>query len=240
MLRPSEAFRHCPSCGAARAGGPGANPYHCPPCGFTFYFNPTVAAAGFLFDPAGRVLLIRRAKDPAKGKFAVPGGFVDADESAEEALRREVREEVGVEIEGVEYLGSFVNHYPYRGVTYPVLDLSFTARVIDPAAARPLDAVAGIEWLHLPDIPPEDLAFPSLRVGLDLLLGETKRPPATGGVSRPSHSHRLIAPEPGSSAAWCRSASPPCRPGGHSSPASVRRPGWGRWSRSAGRRRARG
>ena len=80
-LPPAEAFRHCPKCGSARPGPAGDNPFRCPACGFTLFFNPTVAAAGFLFDAAGRALLIRREKEPAKGKLAIPGGFVDAGET---------------------------------------------------------------------------------------------------------------------------------------------------------------
>lgn len=180
MSPAADQFRHCPKCGAGHPGPAGQNPFHCPSCGFHLYFNPAVAAAGFLDNGAGQILVIRREKEPAKGKFAIPGGFVDIGETGEDALRREVREEVGVEIDGVEYLGSFVNSYPYKGVTYPVVDLSFTATVVDPAAARPLDAVAGIEWRELQSINPDDWAFPSLRAGSAKLLGQTKRTPPAG------------------------------------------------------------
>jgi ADP-ribose pyrophosphatase YjhB (NUDIX family) len=169
MPTPADTFRHCPKCAAANPA-PGQNPFRCPACGFVYYFNPTVAAAAFLFDGAGKVLVIRRAKDPAKGKLAIPGGFVDFDEAAEDALRREVREEVGVEVSDLRFLGSCPNRYEYRGITYPVCDLMFTGTVADPAAARPLDAVAGIEWRHPRDVDPDELAFPSLRRGRELLL----------------------------------------------------------------------
>lgn len=169
MPAPAELFRHCPRCGAAHPGPVGSNPFRCAGCGLTLFFNPTVAAAGFLFDSHGRALLIRRGKEPAKGKFAIPGGFIDAGETAEEALRREVREEVGVEIADVAYLGSFVNSYQYLGVTYPVVDLSFTARAVDPENAKPLDAVAGIEWRDPLTVDPDEWAFPSLRAGVRVL-----------------------------------------------------------------------
>lgn len=169
-MQPAELFRFCPRCGAARpADNHARSPLRCGGCNLVFYFNPTVAAAAFVFDPAGRVLLIRRAKDPSAGKLGVPGGFIDFGESAEDGMRREVREEVGVEVERVRFLVSFPNSYPYREVTYPVVDLYFTAVAVDPGAARPLDAVTGVEWQLPQDIPDGEIAFPSMRVALAAL-----------------------------------------------------------------------
>jgi ADP-ribose pyrophosphatase YjhB (NUDIX family) len=169
---PAELFRFCPRCAAARPGdNAGAVPYRCGACELVYFFNPTVAAAAWVSDPAGRVLLIRRAKDPAKGKFGIPGGFVDAGETADEALRREVREEVGLGVDGLAFLTSFPNRYLYRDVTYPVLDLVFTARAVAPETARPLDGVAGVEWRHPAAIDPAELAFPSINASLELLRG---------------------------------------------------------------------
>ena len=169
-MRPSELFRYCPRCGTSRASeNQGRTPLTCSVCGLVLYFNPTIAAAALVFDPSGKILLIRRAKEPSAGKLGVPGGFIDIGESAEEGLRREVREEVGLEIDQLQFLISFPNLYHYREVTYPVVDLYFTAKAINPESARPLDAVAGIEWRHPSDVPDEDIAFPSMRVALEKL-----------------------------------------------------------------------
>jgi len=170
-MLPIDHFRHCPSCAAPSASG--ANPFVCPACGFAYYFNPTVSAGAFLTDEAGRLLVIRRAKEPGKGKLGIPGGFIDIGETAEDALRREVREEVGLEIADVRFLASFPNLYPYKGVTYPVCDLLFAGRAANPETARPLDGVAGIEW-RLPDeIDGGEWAFESLRLGHLRLRAQT-------------------------------------------------------------------
>ena len=116
------------------------------------------------------MLFIRRAREPAKGLLAPPGGFVDSGERAEEAICREVREEVGLEITSPQFLGSFPNSYPYLGVTYPVLDFFFTADAIKPAAAQALDDVDSFCWRDpISEITPEELAFPSMRAALQLL-----------------------------------------------------------------------
>ena len=172
MTAPADLFRHCPRCAASQPEPLGRNPFECAACGLMLFFNPGVAAGVFIFDDANRALLIRRAKEPRKGTLAIPGGFIDAGETAEDGLRREVREEVGLEIDRLAFLCSGTNLYDYRGVTYPVVDLIFTATAIEPAKAEALDAVAGIEWRELAGMRPEELAFPSIVKGWEVLTSQ--------------------------------------------------------------------
>ncbi|MCE9561247.1 MAG: NUDIX domain-containing protein [Planctomycetes bacterium] len=170
-MKPVEMFQFCPRCGVSRhTDNHAQTPFRCAGCGLVFYFNPIVAAAAFVFDSDGRVLLIRRAKDPSAGKLGVPGGFIDFGESAEEGMRREVREEVGLELDNVRFLVSFPNIYHYREVTYPVVDLYFTALALNPEKAQALDAVVSVEWRLPNEIPDEEIAFPSMAVALKALL----------------------------------------------------------------------
>ncbi|HAM71213.1 MAG TPA: DNA mismatch repair protein MutT [Verrucomicrobiales bacterium] len=168
-MDPFRLFAYCPRCGIPR--GTREAPFRCAGCGFLYYFNPAVAAAAFLLAPDGRGLFIRRAKEPARGKLALAGGFVDIGETAEGGLRREVREEVGLEVENLRFLCSSPNVYLYQGVTYPVLDLFFVATAGAIESARALDGVAGLEWIPPGEVDPGELAFPSLRVALSALLG---------------------------------------------------------------------
>lgn len=168
-LPPRQHFHHCPRCAKSPPDGGEPNRIECGACGFLLYFNPTVAAVAFAFREDGRVLFIRRAKEPGKDLLAPPGGFIDLGETAEVAVEREFREEVNVRLTGVVFLCSQVNQYCYRGVQYPVLDLFFTARAADPGAAEALDDVSGFEWRDPVGVSVDELAFPSMKEALKVL-----------------------------------------------------------------------
>ncbi|MBD3267434.1 NUDIX domain-containing protein, partial [bacterium] len=92
-------FQFCPHCGARDFHPASAKKNVCGACGFNYYFNPVGAAAAIILDALDRILLIRRAKEPAKGTYDLPGGFIDFHETIESGLRREIREEVGLEVD---------------------------------------------------------------------------------------------------------------------------------------------
>ena len=76
-MLPRDHFRFCPRCGNGPQEPQSGPAFHCARCDFLYYFNPTVAVAAFIRRPGGDVLFIRRAHEPAQGKLALPGGFVD-------------------------------------------------------------------------------------------------------------------------------------------------------------------
>jgi ADP-ribose pyrophosphatase YjhB (NUDIX family) len=163
-MEPREHFTHCPRCTSPRSEDQRPlNRFKCEVCGFSFFFNSASAVAAMVLDSERRLLFIRRAHEPGKGLLAMPGGFVDAGESAEEALLREVREEVGLELRDVTYFASYANLYLYDGVTYRTLDLFFMCRTEDPASVRALDSVSGVEWLDPQGVSEKHIAFESMR-----------------------------------------------------------------------------
>lgn len=123
-----DAFAYCSKCGTA-AESTGVNPFQCTQCGFRYFFGPTVAVGAIVTDTDGRVLFLKRARDPGLGKLGLPGGFVDVGESVEEALVREVQEETNLNVIQSTYIASFPNSYAYRGLIYPVCDIFFRCQV---------------------------------------------------------------------------------------------------------------
>lgn len=167
-MHPSRKFLFCPACSAPFPEGHAGQPLRCSSCGFTYYFNTTCATAALIVRADGKALFIRRAKEPAKDKLALPGGFVDAGETAEDGVRREFVEEVGFAPEGIEFLCSYPNSYFYKDLTYPVLDFFFVARARGDEVPEALDGVASVHWLDPLGLHPDEIAFPSLRQALDV------------------------------------------------------------------------
>ena len=130
-------LRYCTKCGAAALRFVGTKCVHCDVCGFDLYLNPAAAVAALIPDDQGRLLIIERAEDPRKGTWDLPGGFADPGESAEDALRREVKEELGLAVVSARYLCSYPNTYDYMGMRYATMDLGFVCRVESAQPARP-------------------------------------------------------------------------------------------------------
>ena len=120
-------FNFCPKCGSKSISYVDSKKWVCPDCGFTLYNNIASAVAVVIADEYGGVLLETRAKEPRKGFLALPGGFTDRDETAEQAAMRECFEETGLKLESVEYLCSFPNDYEYKNIAYKTCDIFFTA-----------------------------------------------------------------------------------------------------------------
>ncbi len=163
FVPPNIAVRYCPRCGSGPAPSGNAPVFSCPGCGFQYHFNPAGAAGVIADDPEGRVLLVRRAKDPGRGLLGVPGGFVDVGETAEAAVSREAREETGIELAEVRFLGSWPNVYEWNEIAYPVLDLYFAGRAHEGSTATALHEVAEVLWRRPEEVDPADLAFPTTR-----------------------------------------------------------------------------
>lgn len=169
---PWNALGRCPGCGGSEITTRGDRSVQCRRCGFHLYLNVAAAVAGIIEDDIGRVLLTVRAHDPGTGMLDLPGGFVDPGETAEDALIREIREELNLQTQrcSLKYLGSFPNVYPYDGITYLTLDLAFRCSVESFAAQKLSGELSGVKLLRPEEIPLDQVGFASIRAMLEVYL----------------------------------------------------------------------
>ncbi len=106
--------------------------------------TPALTTDCVVFDARRRVLLIRRGRPPFKGRYALPGGFVDVGEAVEDACRRELLEETGVKVRKLELVG--VYSAPGRDPRGHTCSVAFLARV-GAADAKAGDDAAAAEWV---------------------------------------------------------------------------------------------
>jgi len=161
-------FSFCPRCGAHAFGWRYQRLFVCASCDFHYYVNAGAAGGVIIVDDRGRILLTRRSIDPSKGRLDLPGGFVEFGETAEDAIRREVREELNITLGDLDYLCSFPNRYAHKGVLYDTLDLIFVGRVHNLKGMRTMDEVEEIVFVAPTDVNFCELAFPSIRKALEM------------------------------------------------------------------------
>ena len=148
LLEWERTHRYCGGCGTLTERVPGERAYRCTACGLSVY--PRICPAMMVLITRGREILLARGVTFPPGRYSALAGFLEAGESIEDAIHREVREEVGVEVDNLDYFAS--QSWPFPNS----LMIAFTARwrsgdiVADPAE------IADAQWFDidaLPDVP---------------------------------------------------------------------------------------
>ena len=160
---------YCPNCGSPTFDSFCEKSWQCSGCGFHFYFN-VAATVGLIIEAEGEILFCVRGREPNKGKLDFPGGFMERHETAEQSVRREVREELGIEVGDIRYLCTGYNDYLYKNVTYPLMDIYHYCRLEKKPTVIPADDVADIVWVTKEQIPWTEFSCESVRVAVDAYL----------------------------------------------------------------------
>lgn len=166
-VQASGSHRYCSWCGGALEERLVPQEGHlrlvCSRCGRIHYLNPKPTAS-VLIERQNRVLLVRRAEEPCLGLWDAPGGFLELDEEVEAGARREVREELGVELGPLKLLGVFSDDYGSTGLH--TLNVYYTASIAS-GRLRAASDVSEWRWFGPAELPAEgEIAFQNVRSAL--------------------------------------------------------------------------
>lgn len=159
-------FRYCPACAKpliTLADGPDAGLPACPDGDYVHYANPAVTTFAFIED-GGTYLALRRAHAPALGEWDMPGGFVEAGEYPDDSIRREIREETGLEVDDLRVFGAWTGQYGPGGKW--TVDIAYHCRRSAGTFVMS-DEKSEAAWVPLAEFP--EPAFNSERLALEYL-----------------------------------------------------------------------
>ena len=160
---PFNTLKFCPKCGSDKFEKSGDKSLKCSACNFHFFFNSAAAVAALIANNEGKLMLVRRGVEPDYGKFDLPGGFVDPGETAENAIKRELWEELGMKTKTVRYLGSAPNQYIFSGYCVFTLDMAFVVTPESINNLKPMDDILDYNFYAEQDFNYEDIPAPSIK-----------------------------------------------------------------------------
>lgn len=152
-------MNYCEQCGTKLSAQKKDEIWHCANCPRTVYANPVPTIDAMLFDETGRILIGVRANKPAKGKLNLPGGFVDMNETLEQAIARELKEELDLEpndYSHLTYAGSRVDQYEEHGVNKQLIPVIMIGDMPH-RDFEPNEEVSQYYWKLPSELKPEEL-----------------------------------------------------------------------------------
>lgn len=123
-----QSFKFCPHCGSELKSTNIKEKKTCAN-GHDIYIEPRPSAGGIIENEKGEILIIIRKFEPYRGSLDIPAGFCKIDETLEQALIRELKEEVNLDVKNFEYFGSYNGDYPYENINERSLLAVFHIRV---------------------------------------------------------------------------------------------------------------
>ena len=138
--------------------------------GHAVFLNTSPSVGLVLLNDRDEILMLVRAIEPGLGLLDVPGGFCDGPETLEQAVHREIEEEIGlspIDYSKPEFILSHIDPYDYKGETLPVLASIFIAKIITDKQPKAADDAASLEWISLSELDMDKVYFPAVRAGIE-------------------------------------------------------------------------
>lgn len=161
---PLNVFGFCPRCGHERFQKSDKKSLRCTRCGFHLFVNAAAAVAALISDGQGRLLLTTRGVEPDYGKLDLPGGFIDPGESAENAVVRELDEELGLNVKSLKYMGSAPNEYIFSELSVFTLDMAFGVVPESLNGLKPMDDILEYRFYAAHEIDYSKIPAPSIQL----------------------------------------------------------------------------
>lgn len=158
-------FSFCPNCKSQDFEFENLFRFQCNDCGFVYYHN-IAAAVAVVLKLDDRILFTIRNVDPDKGKWDLPGGFIDPDENAQQAACREIKEELGLDLQpsDLKFVTTSPNNYLYKNVPYRTMDVFFECELkSDVISVTAKDEIKEVLWVKTTEIDLEKIGFVSIR-----------------------------------------------------------------------------
>jgi mutator protein MutT len=161
---PSKVWKYCPYCGSQSISWEnGTSKMHCESCSESFYINAASAVIALIRNSEGKFLFTRRKHEPAAGKLDFPGGFVNLGERSEDAVTREVKEELDLNLTKVTYYTSMPNRYLFGGIVYFTLDLAYICECEDFSGMSANDDITDFVFMDINEVDSEELGLESVK-----------------------------------------------------------------------------
>src|SRR5680860_1194356 len=160
---PLNVVKFCPKCGSADFNVSGERSFICRHCGFQLYFNSSAAVAALVTDGNGKLMLVTRGVEPDYGKLDLPGGFVDPGETAENAVKRELFEELGLKVKSLSYTVSAPNEYVFSEFSVFTLDMAFKVIPETIEGLNAMDDILNFKFYSEAEINYDDIPAPSIK-----------------------------------------------------------------------------
>jgi len=150
-------YKYCSNCGADFEKS-SETLYVCPKCDFRIFINPKPAVGVILYNSKKQILLIKRSYNPGKGMWGLIGGFINPGEEAEDALSREIEEEIGLSIKNFKLFGSYTGTYLYKNIEYKTIDIIYTSVIIDDGKIKLSEEAKQFSFFDIDKIPLDKIA----------------------------------------------------------------------------------
>lgn len=146
-FNPQDVIKFCPKCWSSNFCFDWKKRFDCEKCNFVRYNNPVCWVMPIIKNDRWQILVTIRGNDPWKWELDLPWWFVDIWETIEDALKREVKEELNLNVINMKFFGSFPNEYIYKWMIYFPLDFIFECEVENFDTITFKDDISGYDFI---------------------------------------------------------------------------------------------